>query len=81
MTPEKHLIVASYVGNPTDSGYRARVRIELRSGDSAKRRIDYTHPRIFAELDDASGKGFELLGRWRRKYAPNADLIAVPDVP
>jgi len=56
----------------------ARIRIELLMGSGEKRKVDYTYPRELAEMNDALAKAFQLVRRWRARYAPDADVIIEP---
>jgi hypothetical protein len=78
MVAEKDLLVAKYLPERTKTGYMARIRIELLRASGEKHGLDYTYPRAFAEMNDALAKAFQLLGRWRASYAPDADVIIEP---
>ena len=43
------LMIAHYRAELSDSGYRARVRIDLQSEGTTKR-VEYTHPHEFGEM-------------------------------
>jgi hypothetical protein len=76
MNGEKDLLVAKYITERTRTGYMARIVIAC--SQTGKTEVDYTYPREFADMNDALAKGFELVGRWRRKYAPDAEVVIEP---
>jgi hypothetical protein len=75
---DKDLVVAKYIPEPTTDGYLARIQIEFHRRDADNHSLDYAYPRPFTQMNDALAKCFELLARWRRKYAPDADVIIEP---
>ena len=56
----------------------ARISVELLCESGEKHELDYTYPRQFAEMNDALEKAFQLVGRWKAKYAPDADVVIEP---
>jgi hypothetical protein len=78
MTRDKDLVVAKYIPEHVKNGYLARIQIELRSKNGTRHDLDYTYPRPFIEMNDALAKCFQLVGRWQKKYAPDADIIVEP---
>jgi hypothetical protein len=78
MIADKDLLVAKYIPERTKSGYMARICIELVRASGEKHDLDYIYPREFREMNDALAKAFQLVGRWRARYAPDADLVIEP---
>lgn len=74
----KDLLVAKYIPERTETGYRARISIEFQPASGEKHELDYTYPREFAEMNDALAKAFQLVGSWKAKYAPDADVVIEP---